>query len=216
MDSIWAQLLKSEGNKPYFQKLMEFIHDEYRGKKVYPPKDLIYNALELTAYKDIKAVIVGQDPYFNPGEAHGLAFSVQEGCKIPPSLRNIYREIEDDLGIEPGSGDLTHWAKQGVLLINRVLTVREGKPNSHKDSGWLVFTEEIIKYISEREDPVVFFLWGAEARKLKRLIDGRHLVLESAHPSPLSAYRGFLGSKPFSKCNSFLEEMGSGGIDWRS
>lgn len=209
-------MLKSEEDKPYFQKLMEFVSEEYRNNQVYPPEHLIFNALELTAYNNIKAVIVGQDPYFNPGEAHGLAFSVLEGCKIPPSLRNIYRELEDDLGIQPGSGDLTKWAEQGVLLINRVLTVRGGLPNSHRDSGWLVFTEEIIRKISDRESPVVFFLWGAEARKLKKFIPERHLVLESAHPSPLSAYRGFLGSRPFSHCNRFLEERGLGGIDWRN
>lgn len=216
MDSIWTQLLKNEEEKPYFQNLMAFIKDEYSNNRVFPPENLIFNALELTAYKDIRAVIVGQDPYFNPGEAHGLAFSVQKECKIPPSLRNIYKEIEEDLGIEPGLGDLTTWAEQGVLLINRVLTVREGEPNSHKDSGWMVFTEEIIKLISKRDKPVVFFLWGSEAKKLKKIIDERHLVLESAHPSPLSAYRGFLGSKQFSRCNTFLEENGLGGIDWRS
>lgn len=216
MDSKWKQILKKEREQAYYTNIEEFIDREYTEFTTYPPKDLIFNALELTPFDSVKVVIVGQDPYFNPGEAHGLAFSVTKGTKVPPSLRNIFKELHEDLGIESGSGDLTSWAKEGVLLLNRVLTVRKGEPNSHRDIGWMKLTELLIKRISERETPVVFLLWGSEARKLKRIIDKRHLVLEAPHPSPLSAYRGFLGCKHFSKCNEFLIDRGLGGINWIS
>ena len=177
----------------------------------------IFNAFKITPYKSIKAVILGQDPYHEPGQAHGLCFSVKEGTKLPPSLVNIYKELYSDLGIEPSeSGDLTAWAKQGVLLLNTTLTVRRGVANSHSKCGWTEFTDEVIKKISEREKPVVFILWGGNARAKKSLIDlSRHFVIESAHPSPLSCYNGFFGSKPFSRTNEYLKSIGETPIDWR-
>ena len=176
----------------------------------------IFNAFKLTPYSNVKAVILGQDPYHEPGQAHGLCFSVQDGVKLPPSLVNIYKEIKSDLGItEPDNGNLTKWAKQGVLLLNTSLTVRRGAANSHKDCGWTQFTDEVIKKLAAREKPMVFILWGANARSKKAFIDGkRHLILESAHPSPLSCYNGFFGSRPFSKTNDFLVANGETPIDW--
>jgi len=210
----WKQFIKKEHDKEYFKDLSSKLDREFEEFTIYPDKKNIYRAFELTPLMNVKCVIIGQDPYFNPGEAHGLSFSVQNGCRIPPSLRNIYKELNDDLKIIREGGDLTDWAKQGVLLLNRVLTVREGEPNSHKNIGWLEFTKSAVKEVSNRTEPVVFLLWGGEARKLRSLIDSRHLVLEAPHPSPLSSYRGFFGCKHFSKCNTFLKENGLDEIDW--
>ena len=205
------------GTKNY-KKIREFLKTEYFTKTIYPPMNDLYNCFRLTPYDKIKCVILGQDPYHNEGQAHGLCFSVKNGVELPPSLKNIYKEIHDDLGIdEPaGFGDLTAWAKEGVLLLNTVLTVRAGAANSHKDCGWQQFTDEVIKIVSDREEPMVFMLWGANARSKKNLIDTKkHLVLECAHPSPLSAYNGFFGCRHFSKCNDFLVKRGQVPINWQ-
>ena len=188
---------------------------EYEIKTIYPPKEQIFRALNLCDFDDVKVVILGQDPYHEPHQANGLAFSVTKDVRIPPSLVNIYKEIHDDLGLPiPNHGDLTYWAKQGVLLLNNVLTVERGKANSHKGLGWETFTLNIVRYLNEREKPLVFILWGKNAIEKKKYIDSRHLVLTSVHPSPLSAYRGFFGSRPFSKTNEFLIKNGMTPIDW--
>lgn len=211
-DEILAPLFESEN----YKTIREFLKKEYSEREIYPSMYDIFNAFKLTAYKDVKAVILGQDPYHEPNQAHGLCFSVKEGVKLPPSLVNIYKEIKSDVGIvEPNSGDLTKWAERGVLLLNTTLTVRRGAANSHKNCGWTEFTDEVIKLLNKREDPMVFILWGGNARSKKAFIDGnRHLILESAHPSPLSCYNGFFGSKPFSKTNEFLSSVGKTPIDW--
>ena len=204
----WDIILKEEFEKEYFIKLEEFLEKEYTEQTIYPKKENIYNALKLTDYNNVRVVIIGQDPYHEDGEAHGLAFSVLEGVKIPPSLRNIFKELNSDLGYGiPLSGDLTKWAKEGVLLINSVLTVREHKANSHKDKGWEKFTDAIIRKLNDRDKPVIFMLWGNYAKIKKKLInEDKHFVIESAHPSPLSAYNGFFGSKPFSKVNEIISK----------
>ena len=206
LNNDWNSLLKEEFRKPYFERLEEFLRQEYAEKIVYPNKDDIFSALQLTAYKDIKVVILGQDPYHGAGQAHGLSFSVNPEVRIPPSLRNIYQELHSDLGCSiPNNGHLQKWAEEGVLLLNTVLTVREGEPHSHREKGWEKFTNKVISLISEREKPVAFVLWGRPAQSKIDLIDTRkHKVIESPHPSPLSAYRGFFGSGPFSKVNDFL------------
>lgn len=211
-DEVLDDLFKSEN----YLKIREFLKTEYSTRDIYPSMYDIFNAFKLTPYSNVKAVILGQDPYHEPGQAHGLCFSVQDGVKLPPSLVNIYKEIKSDLGItEPDNGNLTKWAKQGVLLLNTSLTVRRGAANSHKDCGWTQFTDEVIKKLAAREKPMVFILWGANARSKKAFIDGkRHLILESAHPSPLSCYNGFFGSRPFSKTNDFLVANGETPIDW--
>lgn len=211
-DEVLKDLLKSEN----YLKIREFLKKEYSEHVVYPSPYDIFNAFKLTPYSAVKAVILGQDPYHEPGQAHGLCFSVKEGVKLPPSLVNIYKEIKTDLGItEPQSGDLTKWAEQGVLLLNTTLTVRRGAANSHKNCGWTQFTDEVIKLLTAREKPMAFILWGANARSKKAFIDGKkHLILESAHPSPLSCYNGFFGSRPFSKTNEFLIANGETPIDW--
>lgn len=213
----WDEVLKDLFKSENYEKIREFLKSEYSLHTIYPLMYDIFNAFKITPYKSIKAVILGQDPYHEPGQAHGLCFSVKEGTKIPPSLVNIYKELYSDLGIEPSeSGDLTAWAKQGVLLLNTTLTVRRGVANSHSKCGWTEFTDEVIKKISEREKPVVFILWGGNARAKKSLIDlSRHFVIESAHPSPLSCYNGFFGSKPFSRTNEYLKSIGETPIDWR-
>lgn len=214
----WDEKLKSVFESENYKKIREFLKTEYFTKTIYPPMNDLYNCFRLTPYDKIKCVILGQDPYHNEGQAHGLCFSVKNGVELPPSLKNIYKEIHDDLGIdEPaGFGDLTAWAKEGVLLLNTVLTVRAGAANSHKDCGWQQFTDEVIKIVSDREEPMVFMLWGANARSKKNLIDTKkHLVLECAHPSPLSAYNGFFGCKHFSKCNDFLVKHGQAPINWQ-
>jgi uracil-DNA glycosylase len=213
----WDQILKVVWTSPGFKNFMDMVNKEYENNIVYPPKDYIFNALKLTPYKDVKVVIVGQDPYHGEKEAHGLSFSVQNGIKLPPSLKNIFKELEDDLNIKsPNCGDLTKWAKEGVLLLNSTLTVIKDNPNSHKDLGWSLLTDYIIKVLNLREDPIVFILWGNFARSKKELITNKHhLIIESTHPSPFSANHGFFGSKPFSKTNEFLINNHKPPIDWQ-
>lgn len=216
-ENTWQDLLEEEMKKPYYLKLREDLIKEYRTRRIYPDKHDIFNALHLTDYKDVKAVILGQDPYHGRGQAHGLAFSVMPGIPTPPSLENIYKELKDDLGYPiPKHGHLVKWAKEGVLLMNTVLTVREGQPNTHKNLGWENFTDSIISILNKREKPMVFILWGANAIKKESNIDiEKHLIIKSPHPSPLAAYRGFFGSKPFSRTNEFLVKTGQDPIDWR-
>ena len=212
----WDVILKEEFQKDYYLTLREFLKTEYFSRKIYPPMNDIFNALKYTSFSDTKVVILGQDPYHGAGQAHGLCFSVKAGVKPPPSLINIYKEIRDDVGIEISndSGDLTKWAKNGVLLLNTVLTVREGQAASHRGRGWEILTDKIISLLGERDTPVVFMLWGRPAREKARLIKGRHhLILECAHPSPLSAYNGFFGCRHFSKARKFLNQYGMD-IDW--
>lgn len=213
----WDILLKDEFKKEYYLKLRNFLKSEYSSKTIYPDMYDIFNALKFTPYEDVKVVILGQDPYHGPNQAHGLCFSVKKGVEPPPSLKNIFKEINADLGVNfSGSGELTSWATQGVLLLNTVLTVRAGSPNSHKGMGWEILTDKIISLLNEREQPIVFLLWGANARAKKALITNKnHLVLETVHPSPLSAYNGFFGCKHFSKTNIFLEKNGMKKIDWK-
>ena len=213
----WNELLKDEFSKDYYLSLREFLKNEYTTKIIYPDKYDIFNALHYTSYKDVKVVILGQDPYHGPNQAHGLSFSVSPGVKIPPSLLNIYKELNSDLGCYiPNNGYLKKWADQGVLLLNTSLTVRAGQANSHKNKGWEIFTDKIISLINEKTDPVVFLLWGNNAINKKKLITNKqHLILSSTHPSPLSASRGFFGSKPFSKINKFLISVNKAPIDWQ-
>jgi len=212
----WHPLLEAETTKDYWRPLLAFVNAERAKGKVFPESDTVFKALHLTPFKDVKVVILGQDPYHNDNQAMGLSFSVPEGLALPPSLQNIYKELQTDLGIKrPASGDLTKWAERGVLLLNSVLTVRAHQAASHQGKGWEVFTDAVLKSINDREAHVVFILWGGFARKKKSLIDtAKHTVIESAHPSPLSAYAGFFGSKPFSKTNAALEEHGQVSIDW--
>ena len=214
----WDALLADEFEKDYYLQLREFLKQEYRTARVYPPMKDIFNALKYTSYSDVKIVILGQDPYHGEGQAHGMCFSVRPGVPMPPSLQNIFKELHDDIGIfPPQSGCLVPWAREGVLLMNTVLTVREGQPNSHKDKGWEILTDRIISLLGERETPMVFLLWGANARKKKELITRpQHLILECPHPSPLSAYAGFFGCRHFSKCNDFLKKHGETPIDWHT
>lgn len=213
----WDNVLAGEFEKEYYIKLREFLTEEYANYSIYPPKGDIFNALRYSSYSDTKVVIIGQDPYHQPGQAHGLCFSVNKGVKIPPSLVNIYKEMNDDLGIiQPPHGYLEEWAKQGVLLLNATLTVRDSQPNSHKNKGWEVFTDRVISLLNERETPVVFILWGANARAKEALITNpAHMILAGAHPSPLSAYNGFYGGAYFSRANRFLEATGQKQIDWQ-
>lgn len=211
----WDEVLSNEFKKDYFKQLGIFVKNEYNKKEIYPKYNDIFNALRYTDYDDVKVVILGQDPYHGYNEAHGLSFSVKKGTPMPPSLQNIFKELENDLNIKKTDSDLTSWAKQGVFLLNSIMTVEKDKPLSHKDKGWEIFTDNIIKCLNEREKPIVFVLWGSYARSKKVLITNkRHLVLESVHPSPLSAYRGFFGSKPFSKINAFLEKNNIEKIEW--
>ena len=211
----WDIVLKDEIQKDYFKSLSIFIKKEYKNKTIFPPYENIFDALLFTDYDKVKVVILGQDPYHGLGEAHGLSFSVKEGVKIPPSLRNIFKELKSDLEINRTSTDLTDWAKQGVLLLNSIMTVQKDTPLSHKNMGWEIFTDNIIKMLNEREDPVIFVLWGNFARSKKVLITSkRHKIIESAHPSPLSASRGFFGSKPFSKTNEYLKQLKKEQINW--
>lgn len=213
----WDELLKGEFDKEYYLRLRQFLISEYSQYKIYPNMYNIFNALKYTSYSDVKAVILGQDPYHQPGQAHGLCFSVQKGTPQPPSLQNIFKELKSDLGIDPPHhGELISWAQHGVLLMNTVLTVREGQPNSHKGKGWEIFTDRVIQLLNEREKPMVFILWGGNARSKKSLITNpAHLILESPHPSPLSAYNGFFGNRHFSRTNEFLVSKGIEPIDWR-
>ncbi len=221
----WDELLADEWQKPYYQELRAFLKDEYKNETVYPPAAEIYNALRLTDYDDVKVVILGQDPYHEPGQAHGLAFSVRSDVPEPPSLVNIFKELADDLGIVRGEsgyeGILEPWARHGVLLLNTVLTVRAHRAGSHRGHGWEQFTDRVIELLAERDKPMVFVLWGANAQAKKDLIiraqgngTRRHLIIEAPHPSPLSAYRGFFGGRYFSRCNYFLEDNGMEPVDW--
>lgn len=214
----WDKILEEEFNKEYFLKLVQFVVKEYNtpNKHIYPKKSNVFRALSLTDYDDVKVVILGQDPYHGPGQANGLAFAVNPHIPLPPSEQNIYKELKDDLGIEiSDNGDLSAWARQGVLLLNTVLTVEEGKAFSHSNLGWEIFTDTIIKKLNEREKPIIFVLWGSHARQKSELITNpKHCIIYSAHPSPLSAHRGFLGSKPFSKINEFLQKNNEDPIDF--
>ena len=213
----WDELLSVEFEKDYMKDLLSFIKKEYKTKTIYPPQNKVFNALRYTDFNNVKVVIIGQDPYHGPNQAEGLSFSVSNEVLKPPSLKNIFKELESDLKIPfPEHNSLKNWAKQGVLLLNAVLTVEEHKPTSHKDKGWEIFTDNIIKIINEKKTPVVFILWGAYARAKKELITNPiHLIIESAHPSPFSARNGFFGSKPFSKTNEFLKKNNIKEIDWR-
>ncbi|MBR5340991.1 MAG: uracil-DNA glycosylase [Erysipelotrichaceae bacterium] len=213
----WDEILGEEFDSEYYQKLRSFLDEEYSHKTIYPIPKYIYTALRLTSYSDTRVVILGQDPYHEPNQAHGLAFSVNKGVEVPPSLQNIYKELHDDLGCSiPNHGFLIEWAKQGVLLLNAVLTVEAHKANSHKGKGWEQLTDTIIRKLNEKNDPVVFILWGSNARSKKVYITNpKHLIIESVHPSPLSAYNGFFGSRPFSKTNAFLSNNGFKPIDWQ-
>lgn len=216
--NTWDKLLENEFKKDYYLKLREFLKEEYGHYRIYPNMHDIFNALKLTAPEKIKAVILGQDPYHRPGQAHGLCFSVQKGVDTPPSLQNMYKELHADIGMPfPSHGYLKAWAEEGVLMLNTTLTVREGSPMSHKGKGWETLTDKIIEIVNAKESPVVFLLWGGHARSKKQMIDqSKHLVLEAAHPSPLSAYNGFFGCKHFSKANAFLEEKRISPINWAS
>lgn len=215
-NNSWDNLLKDEFSKEYYLELRKKLAAEYKTSTVYPAMENIFNALKYTSYEDVKVLLLGQDPYHGPGQAHGLCFSVQKGIDKPPSLKNMFKELKSDLGIDaPSHGCLTDWAKQGVLLLNTVLTVRDGEPNSHKNLGWITFTDKVIELLNNREEPVIFVLWGKNAQdKLPLITNSRHYVLMAAHPSPLSASRGFLGCKHYSKINEILESMGKSPIDW--
>ncbi|WP_342513297.1 uracil-DNA glycosylase [Sporosarcina sp. FSL K6-1522] len=212
----WDAVLGDEFKKPYYLKLREFLKMEYAGQIIYPQTNDLWTAFKLTPFDEVKVVILGQDPYHGPGQAHGLSFSVQPGVKIPPSLRNMFKELSSDIGCAiPEQGTLTGWAQQGVLMLNTVLTVRQAEANSHRKQGWETFTDEVIRQLSAREKPIVFILWGRPAQEKKKLIDlSRHAVIESVHPSPLSASRGFLGSRPYSATNQVLEAWNEKPIDW--
>ncbi|MDA1678542.1 MULTISPECIES: uracil-DNA glycosylase [unclassified Bacillus cereus group] len=212
----WGSLLAPEFEKEYYHKLVDFLKEEYSTHVVYPKLENIFSAIEYTSYANTKVVILGQDPYHGPDQAHGLSFSVQPGIKTPPSLLNMYKELRDEYGYEiPNNGYLVKWAEQGVLLLNTVLTVRQGEANSHKGKGWEHFTDRVIELLNERENPVIFILWGRHAQAKKKLITNtKHHIIESVHPSPLSARRGFFGSKPYSKVNTILANMDEREIDW--
>ena len=217
IEGKWADALKEEFRKPYYTDLYKFIKEEYSSHVVYPPSEDIFNALHLTDLKDIKVVILGQDPYHEPGQAHGLCFSVRPEVDIPPSLVNIYKELHDDLGCRiPDNGCLTSWAEQGVLLLNTVLTVRAHQANSHRNHGWEQFTDAILQAVNAQDRPIVYMLWGSPAQsKAPMLTNPGHLILRAPHPSPLSAYRGFFGCRHFSQCNRFLRDHGVDPIDWQ-
>lgn len=216
IEPSWHEVLRDEFEKPYFAGLVQFVKLQYANFVCYPPGKLIFNAFNQCPFDKVKVVLIGQDPYHEPGQAQGLCFSVGDGVKFPPSLRNIFAEIQSDLGIDvPQSGDLTRWAKQGVLLLNATLTVREHAAGSHQNMGWETFTDEVIRKVSEGRENVVFMLWGSYAQSKAKLIDAsRHCVLKSAHPSPLSAYRGFFGNHHFSICNQYLQQHGMEPIQW--
>jgi uracil-DNA glycosylase len=211
----WNPLLRGEFDKPYWIELQRFVAEQRRTTTVYPPAEDVFAALHLTPFADTRVVILGQDPYHGARQAHGLCFSVRRGEQIPPSLRNIYQELPQDLGIDPpGHGNLEAWARQGVLLLNATLTVRAGAAASHHGKGWEIFTDEVLRVVNGKDHPVVFVLWGSSARRKKSFIDARHTIIESAHPSPLSAHNGFFGSRPFSRANAALEAAGLMCIDW--
>ena len=215
INRMWDKVLQKEFTSDYFRKLGIFVKLEYKSKIIYPEYEHIFDAFRYTDYDQVKVVILGQDPYHGEGEAHGLSFSVREGVKMPPSLRNIFKELEDDVGVKRTQTNLVDWAKQGVLLLNSIMTVVKDSPLSHKDKGWEIFTDNVIKELGKREKPMVFILWGSYARSKKVLIENKnHLIIECVHPSPLSANRGFFGSKPFSKTNAFLRKNNMEEIKW--
>lgn len=213
----WDEILADEFEKPYYKELRQFLRQEYSTHRIYPDMNDIFNALKASSFKDTKVVIIGQDPYHGAGQAHGMCFSVKPGVEPPPSLKNIFKELAEDTGFSiPDHGELTAWANQGVLLLNTVLTVREATPNSHKGKGWENFTDRVIAELNRKQTPVVFLLWGANAKNKARIIDNPiHKKLETVHPSPLSAYGGFFGCRHFSKCNTILENSGQTPIDWQ-
>ena len=213
----WLEVLQDEFKKPYYKKLFQTVNQEYKTRRIFPPAEDIFNAFHLTPFHQVKVVILGQDPYHNYGQAHGLCFSVKKGVEIPPSLANIYQELHDDLGCKiPEHGCLTKWARQGVLMLNTVLTVRVHQAHSHRDIGWEEFTDAAIRALNKEDRPIVFILWGAPAQRKAVMLDNpSHLILKAPHPSPLSAFRGFFGSRPFSKANAFLREHGEAEIDWQ-
>jgi len=213
----WRTILSDVLTQPWFEQLARFVDEERNLHEVFPPAEDVFGALKYTPFEKVRVLLLGQDPYHDVGQAHGLCFSVRDGTKLPPSLANIFKELKSDLGVDrPPSGCLTHWAEQGVLLLNAVLTVRAHEANSHKDKGWELFTDVIIRKVNEKPDPVIFVLWGGYAQKKEKLIDvTRHTIIKSAHPSPLSANNGFLGSKPFSKINQTLRARGQAEIDWK-
>lgn len=213
----WKVLLKDELEKEYYKKMIVFLEEEYKTKAIYPKKEDVFNAFKFTAYKDVKVVIIGQDPYHQKGQAHGLSFSVQHNIKTPKSLNNIYKELKTDLNcFMPDNGNLEKWARQGVLLLNATLTVEDSKPNSHKDIGWASFTKKVIELLNQKKEPIIFLLWGNFAKDFKSLIDtNKHFVLEAPHPSPYSASNGFFGCKHFSKANALLKLQGKQSIDWQ-
>ena len=217
IEPSWKAVLSDEFAKPYFGELVRFVHTEYSSGTCFPPGHLIFNAFNSTPFDQVKVVILGQDPYHQPGQAHGLCFSVNKGVKIPPSLVNIYKEMKEDLNIDqPAHGYLADWARQGVLLLNATLTVRRSEPNSHKGKGWEIFTDRVIELLNRREKPMVFILWGANAKAKEALITNPdHLILTGAHPSPLSAFNGFFGGAYFSRANRFLEATGQEPVDWQ-
>ncbi len=216
IEPSWKKELNAEFEKPYFKELADFVHQEYLDRTIYPKPENIFRAFDLCPFDKVKVVLLGQDPYHGPNQAHGLAFSVQNGIKNPPSLKNIFKEIESDLGIKlSGKGDLSNWAKQGVLLLNATLTVIASQAGSHQKKGWEEFTNAVIKTLSDKKENLVFLLWGAYAQSKAELINpNKHLILKAPHPSPLSAHRGFLGCKHFSQTNTFLEKTGQEKIDW--
>lgn len=217
IENGWNEYLKEEFSKQYYKELYSFVKNAYATEVVYPPSEDLFSALEVTDIKDVKILLLGQDPYHEVGQAHGMSFSVRPGVKTPPSLRNMYKELADELGLYiPNNGYLMKWAEQGVLLMNTVLTVKEGCANSHKDKGWEQFTDAVIKAVNKQDRPIVYFLWGSNARSKKKLITNpKHLVLETVHPSPLSAYNGFFGCGHFKRANEFLEANGIKPIDWQ-
>lgn len=217
INNDWDEVLRGEFEKEYYKRLMEFLEEERQNNTIYPPEEDVFNAFKFSPYNNTKVVILGQDPYHEPGQAHGLCFSVNKGVKIPPSLVNIYKEMQSDMGIvQPNHGYLADWACQGVLLLNTVLTVRRGEANSHKGKGWEKFTDRIVELLNQREKPMVFILWGANAKSKQALITNKdHMILSGAHPSPLSAFNGFFGGGYFSKANRFLELTGQEPIDWQ-
>lgn len=218
LTNSWKAILATEQQRAYYQNLQSFLTEQYKQETVYPKKEHIFNALQLTDYDAVKVVILGQDPYHGPNQAHGLSFSVEQGQKIPPSLKNMMKELQQDIGCDlPDDGDLSDWARQGVLLLNTVLTVQAGKANSHKGQGWEQFTDAIIEKLAERDIAIVFLLWGKPAQSKRKIIEqisDRHIILEAPHPSPLSAHRGFFGSKPYSKANAALLKIGEKPIEW--
>ena len=217
LSNDWGYLLQDELEQPYYKELCDFLDEQYRSSVVYPELEDIFNALHYTSYEGTKVVIIGQDPYHGLGQAHGLSFSVQPGVRVPPSLQNIFKELKEDLGLEiPDHGSLVSWAKQGVLLLNNVLTVQSGEPASHQGKGWERFTDTIIRELNKRQQPVVFVLWGKHAQQKAAAIDeNRHCIISSPHPSPFAARKGFFGSQPFSKANAFLRQTGVKEIDWQ-